>query len=83
MKKKQLEQRVCELEEIIRKIAWMARRYADNRSTFAPMIFNECLDKLYELGIDIGEDSTLDDNRYAKDGMFGVWNPNTKRFEKK
>ena len=58
-------------------IIWMARRYADGRSTYAPSMFNRAYDVLVkEFGKEIehftaNPDSTLTDNGkhfpYAKD----------------
>lgn len=67
------------LENIVSQTLWMARRYADNRSTYAPSIVNECIDKALELEIDM---SGPPEEIYARDGMFGSWNPQTKCFEK-
>lgn len=56
-------------------ILWMARRYADGRSTFAPSTVNEIIDQLIKDGIKIDKDTTLRDPEglYASDGMFGFW----------
>ena len=67
------------LEYIIRETLWMARRYADGRSTYAPTTVNECIDLALKLGIDL---SGPPEEMYAKDGMFGEWNPKLQRFEK-
>jgi hypothetical protein len=39
------------LEEIIRDIWWMARRYADGRSSYAPWQYNKAIRKAIELGV--------------------------------
>lgn len=72
-------QEIEKLEHIIEQTLWMARRYADGRSTYAPSVVNECIDLALKLGIDLcGPPEDI----YAKDGMFGEWNPNTQTFEK-
>src|SRR3972149_4434225 len=45
------------IQEAVTKILWMARRYADGRSTYAPDMFNEAYDTLRE---ELGD--RLDDN---------------------
>ena len=67
------------LEHIIIHTLWMARRYADGRSTYAPGMVNEAIDMALELGIDLGGPP---EEIYAEDGMFGTWNPTIKSFEK-
>lgn len=67
------------LRRIIQETLWMARRYADGRSTYAPGLVNENIMAALKLGIDLDGPT---DPPYAKDGMFGEWNPETKRFEK-
>ncbi len=68
------------LATIIRDILWMARRYADNRMTFAPSTVNEAIDKAKALGIEIHGD--VDVGMYARDGQLGSWNSEKQRFEK-
>jgi len=88
---KQLEHRFSELEslhliakeneqlkDIIRQTLWMARRYADGRSTYAPAMVNECIMKANKLGIEL--DGPIEPE-FAKDGMFGEWNPETRGFD--
>lgn len=74
-------QRIAQLESIIRETLWMARRYAHGRSTYAPRMFNEAYDTAKSLGINIAPDA-INGSDYADDGMFGRWNPSTKNFEK-
>ena len=69
------------LEEIIRDIIWMARRYADGRSTYAPDMFNRAADRAIQLGITWKHDKNGE--VYATDGMFGNWNSDLQRFVKK
>jgi len=68
-----------QLRDIIRETLWMARRYADGRSTYAPTTVNECIMLANDLDIEI--DGPIEPE-FAKDGMFGEWNPKTRRFEK-
>jgi hypothetical protein len=68
------------LRNIILDTLWMARRYADMRSTYAPTVVNEAIDKALKLGIPIADDSTI--GRYAHDGMFGNWDANIQEFVK-
>lgn len=67
-----------ELRSIITKTLWMARRYADGRSTYAPHDVNMAIDLALSLGIEL--DGPID-KPYAEDGMFGEWNPETQRFK--
>ena len=70
---------INQLRYIIQETLWMARRYADGRSTYAPATVNECIMMAEKLNIDIAGPT---EPPYAKDGMFGEWNPETKKFEK-
>lgn len=76
----QLEKRIALLEECLINTLWMARRYAHNRSTYAPHVVNTAIDILIELGIYITPD--VDNDMYADDGMFGKWNSELKKFIK-
>lgn len=51
------------LAEIIRNLHWMARRYADGRSSYAPSLLNSHVKELVELGYE------LRPPLYARDGM--------------
>lgn len=75
----QLKKENQQLKQIIRETLPLARRYAHNRSTFAPTAVNEAIDKALELGVELFNG---DDPQYADDGDFGKWNPKTKKFEK-
>lgn len=77
MKSKREEQ----LESIIRDIMWMARRYADGRSTYAPNMFNRAMDLCIDLGVNVKPDGP-DQKIYADDGMLGKYDPKTKTFYK-
>lgn len=71
------------LKYIIRETLWMARRYANNRSTFAPTTFNECVHLLDELGLSYLYQGDENGNlRFADDGMLGKYNPEVRKFEK-
>lgn len=52
------------LKSVIQEIWWMARRYADERSTFAPQIYNQAIRECLKLGIDF---STVDGIIWARD----------------
>lgn len=69
------------LYSIIENTMWMARRYADGRSTYAPTDFNNAVHLLDELGL---QDLLREDNgeRFANDGGFGKYNPTLRKFEK-
>lgn len=72
------------LKQIIRETLWMAQRYADGRSTYAPSMFNSMVHKLDGLGLahlHVG-DPAENHKRFARDGMFGDWDPVTRRFIK-
>jgi hypothetical protein len=70
-----LRARVSELEAengrlrfIVRDLHWMARRYADGRSTYAPGLFNEHTQALLDMNVALdggGSDKTI----WARDGM--------------
>lgn len=77
---KKLKEENKQLRKIIAETIWMARRYADKRSTMAPKTLNECLDLALNLGIKIDSDPTMK-GFYAEDGMFGEWNPETRNFK--
>jgi hypothetical protein len=82
----ELEQENYILRSIIKDTLWMARRYADGRSTYAPSAVNMAIEKAKQLGITIGTDTSLDGldgepRLYCKDGMFGCWDPDSQRFK--
>lgn len=71
------------LKRIIKDTLWMAYRYADGRSTYAPQMFNDAvhvLDSLQLSHLYIGE---LEGGRFASDGMFGIYDPVAKKFTHK
>ena len=72
-----------QLEYIVSETLWMARRYANGRSTFAPSTVNECIDLVISLGVEgVKPVDGSSEPCYAKDGMFRKWNPKTRQFEK-
>jgi hypothetical protein len=68
------------LLDVMREVIWMARRYADGRSTYAPTTVNETIDYLLSKGMTIEADTTI--GMYARDGDLGEWNRERQRFEK-
>lgn len=54
------------LERIVRELHWMARRYADGRSTYATARFNDCTRHLLALGVDLQPGR---EGLWARDGM--------------
>lgn len=69
------------LEQIIRDTLWMARRYANRRSTFTPSTVNESIDLAIKMGIDIKPDTVDGIEMYALDGTLGKWNAKNQTFE--
>lgn len=72
------------LKQIIKDTLWMAQRYADGRSTYAPHVLNMAVHRLDELGLahlHVG-DPAENHKRFASDGMYGKWDSVTKRFIK-
>jgi hypothetical protein len=76
-------QRCTNLENIILDIHWMARRYANDRRSYAPGSFNRTMDRALELGLPLKEDTALGATFYADDADLGVWNSKYYTFEKK
>jgi hypothetical protein len=66
------------LEGFVKNTWWMARRYVDGRSTYAPGVYNEAVKKLQDAGL--GSLFGDCDEIYASDGMFGEWDPELERF---
>lgn len=64
---KKLEAERDEARQIVRDIHWMAQRYADGRSTYAPGMFNDAIKKAVDGGwlTEPADGSGL----YARDGM--------------
>jgi hypothetical protein len=72
-----LKKRIADLEDIVIETLWMARRYADGRSSYAPDTVNRAIDKAKELGIHRPITREPD---YARDGDFGEWDSNARGF---
>lgn len=69
---------IRDLEHIVKETLWMARRYADGRSTYAPGLVNECIDLAIKLEIDLhGPPEEL----YAKDGLLREWDRERGEFK--
>lgn len=66
------------LRDIIRETLWMARRYANGRKTYAPRLVNKNIMLSRELNIDLDGPIEFE---YAKDGTFGEWDSETKKFK--
>lgn len=48
---------------------WMARRYADGRSTYAARTYNDHTRKLQALGVSLHPDPIVNGSVWARDGM--------------
>lgn len=61
-------------EDMLLNLLWMARRYADGRSTYSPYVFNECYEYIKRLNLEIIDTETPDETckffPYAQDGMY-------------
>lgn len=81
---KQVEHENEVLKDIVKNTLWMARRYADNRSSYAPAVFNFAVHDLDALGLAHLHAGDPADNgkRFADDGMFGKYDPVLKDFIK-
>ena len=56
---------IATLRNIIRDFHWMARRYADGRSSYAPGMFNRHVQALINLDFEFADNAP----RFARDGM--------------
>jgi hypothetical protein len=72
-----LEEQNNTLRKIIGEIWWMAQRYANGRSTYAPSMYNQMIDLAIKNGVKLEADEI-----YAEDGDFGKWIPERQCFEK-
>lgn len=79
-----LERENARLKYILKETLWMARRYADGRMSYAVSQFNEAIHELDALGLaNLHEgDSAEDGKRFADDGMFGRYDPETRKHVK-
>jgi hypothetical protein len=64
---KKLERENVRLRHIAKEFHWMARRYADGRSTYATGMFNDLTKDLVSLGVELNAES--DQTIFARDGM--------------
>lgn len=64
--------------KIVQDTLWMARRYADGRSTYAPNMFNDSVHLLEAVGL--GDLYVADKDKWANDGMFGKYDPEIRQF---
>lgn len=56
-----------QLESIILDIAWMSRRYADGRQTYAVSMYNDAIELAVKLGLPINPDP-IAKSYFAQDG---------------
>lgn len=56
------------LEKAIRDIHWMARRYADGRTSYATIMFNKATRSILDMGMELGTENPRE-SIWAKDGM--------------
>lgn len=75
---KRLQKQNHQLRTALTEIWWMARRYANGRSTYAPYEFNSVTQKLRHVGLLTDTDNG---EMWASDGDLGKWDPDTKQFE--
>lgn len=76
---------IQKLKHYIEELLPLARRYADQRSTYVTFVINRIIDEIEIIfpDIKINDDLTLyNPGKYASDGMFGKWNPEKSQFEK-
>ncbi|MEM4379909.1 MAG: hypothetical protein QXL01_04395 [Thermoplasmatales archaeon] len=79
------------LKHYLEETIWMARRYAHNRSTFAPSTINQVIDGARKLGVRVEKDTFItfepagvqrsSPKMYADDGILGSWNSEKQKFE--
>jgi len=74
---KQIEEENQTLRYIVAQTLWMARRYADSRSSYAVGMLNDAVHELDRAGL-----SHLFTGDPADDGMFGKYDPETRTFKK-
>ena len=56
------------LKKICVDLAWMARRYADGRQTYAVSMYNNCVTSLISMGVTLQGDRIANNSVWAKDG---------------
>lgn len=76
-----LRQENSRLKYILKETLWMARRYADGRSSYAVSQFNEAIHELDLMGLSKLNpgDPAENGKRFADDGMFGYYDPTSKQ----
>jgi hypothetical protein len=81
---KQIEEENQALKYIIAQTLWMARRYADGRSSYAVGMLNDAVHELDRTGLShlFTGDPAEDYKRFADDGMFGKYDSTTRTFKK-
>lgn len=81
---KQIEEENQALKYIVAQTLWMARRYADGRSSYAVGMLNDAVHELDKAGLAhlFTGDPAEDHKRFADDGMFGKYDPTIRRFNK-
>jgi predicted CopG family antitoxin len=72
------DQEIEKLRYYLKETLWMARRYAHNRSTYAPGMVNEAIQGALELGVKIEPDNDI--GMYADDAGLGKWSPEHRQF---
>ena len=77
-----LENQIVILKEIIQETIWMARRYANNRRSYATSTVNEYIDIALKLGVNIKPDLVDGIGMYANDADLGRWDPAEQAFFK-
>lgn len=79
MKQKRVDQQ--RLKHILKETLWMARRYADGRSSYVVSQFNEAIHELDLMGLpELNPgDPAANGKRFADDGMFGNYDPTSKQ----
>lgn len=71
------------LRSIVQNTLWMARRYADGRMSYAVSTYNDAVHALDDEGLGHllkPEPEHLGAARFANDGMFGTYDPETRRY---
>ena len=72
------------LKSLVKDTLWMARRYAHGRSSYAVSMYNQSVHRLDAIGLDsLLVPDNVDGKRFADDGMFGEYDPATRRYVKK
>jgi hypothetical protein len=79
-----LKHKVAQLSRYLEETLWMARRYADGRSTYAPGMVNAAVDGALALGVPVKEDciglNDVKPRMHAHDGQLGHWDASKQAF---